>query len=143
MTSFIDLMASDVWTDADITRRTEAMVRKEFSVEAETVLNRKVVAMGIGQYEPTAADMFEMARFRDVVEAAHDAGVAARADMALLAQVLALEAAHRRLAQPLPPDDAPPEDTAADAAERAAAQAVVDGAQLPVRNLFDLRNGAV
>ena len=99
MTSIINLLANDIWSDADITRRTEAMVRTEFSQEAETILNRKVAGMSLGQYTPTTEDLAEMARFRTVVDAAHDEGVAARADMALLSETLVYEVAQKRLAQ--------------------------------------------
>ena len=99
MTSFINLLANDIWTDADITRRTEAMVRTEFSAEAETILNRKVAGISLNQYTPTPEDLAEMARFRAVVDAAQAAGVAARADMVLLSQTLVYEAAKKRLAK--------------------------------------------
>lgn len=138
--SFINLMANDIWPDADITRRTEAMVRTEFSLEAETILNRKVAGISLGQYTPTPEDLAEMARFRTVVDAAHDEGVAARADMTLLLATMAYETAIRRLEQPLPPEDATDEEKAQDAADRAAAQAVVDGASQQVIDLYGLRN---
>ena len=99
MTSFINLLANDIWSDADITRRTEAMVRTEFSAEAETILNRKVAGISLSQYTPTPEDLAEMARFKEVVDAAHDEGVAARADMVLLSETLVYEAAKTRLAQ--------------------------------------------
>lgn len=140
MSSFIDLMANDIWSDADITRRTEAMVRSEFSLEAETILNRKVAGISLGQYSPTPDDLAEMARFKSVVDAAHDEGVAARADMALLLQVFPLEEAQRRLDRPLPGEEATEDEIAADAAERAAAQAVIDAASPEATALFDLRN---
>jgi hypothetical protein len=140
MSSFINLMANDIWPDADITRRTEAMVRTEFSLEAETILNRKVAGISLGQYTPTDADLAEMARFKVVVDAAQAAGVAARADMALLLDTMAYETAMKRLAQPLPPEDATDEEKAQDAAERAEAQAVVDGASQAVVDLYSLRN---
>jgi hypothetical protein len=99
MTSFINLLANDIWSDADITRRTEAMVRSEFSLEAETILNRKVAGISLNQYTPTPEDLAEMARFKEVVDAAQAAGVAARADMALLSETLVYEVAKKRLAQ--------------------------------------------
>lgn len=138
--SFINLMANDIWTDADITRRTEAMVRTEFSAEAEIILNRKVAGISLGQYMPTEADQIEMARFKAVVDAAHDEGVAARADMALLLETMDYETAMRRLEQPFPHSDAPEEEIEEDLLERAAAQAVVDAASQDVVDLYDLRN---
>ena len=148
--SFIDLMASDVWTEADIVRRTEAMVRAEFSAERETILNRKVSGAIIGSYEMTEQDQAEVALFQQVTLAAKDAGDAARADMSLLAQVFEVESAARRLALP---EVQPELDEAGyvtnqeaidqDAAERAQAQAVIDGASPEARALYDLRNPPV
>lgn len=140
MTSFIDLMASDVWSDADITRRTEAMIRTEFSDEAETILNRKALGMSLGTYSPSSEELTEMARYTAVAQAAHDAGVAARADMALLNRVLAIEAARRRLAAPPVAEDAGAEQIAADVAARAAAQALIDGSTTQERDLLAARS---
>ena len=99
MSSFINLMANDIWTDADITRRTEAMLRTEFSQEAETILNRKVLGMSLGTYTPSPQDQADMARYNETALAAQASGVAARADMALLSETLVYEAAKKRLAQ--------------------------------------------
>lgn len=98
--SFVDLMANDVWSEADIVRRTEAMIRSEFSLEAETILNRKVLGLSLGTYTPTPADQAEIARYDQVAKDAQAAGVQARNDMALLLQVFPMEEAQRRLDQP-------------------------------------------
>lgn len=140
MTSFINLMANDIWSDADITRRTEAMLRTEFSQEAETILNRKVLGMSLGTYTPTAQDQLDMARYNETALAAQATGVAARADMALLSQTLVYEAAMRRLERPLPPEDAPDEEKLQDEAERADATAIIDDAPQEVVDLYALRN---
>lgn len=97
MSSFINLMADDIWSEADIIRRTEAMIRSEFSLEVETILNRKVSGMSLGTYQPTEQDLADMARYDQVAKAAQAAGLAARADMALLLQVFPLETSQRRL----------------------------------------------
>ena len=146
--SFVDLMAEDVWSEADIVRRTEAMIRSEFPAEAETILNRKALGVATGVYVLDEADEAELARYHAVTLAAQVAGMAARADMALLTQVLALEAARRRLDQPVPGsvpegvDDTTPPDPAAleaDGAERAAAQAVWDAATPEALSLVEMR----
>lgn len=142
MSSFINLMASDIWSDADITRRTEAMIRSEFSVEAETILNRKALGMSLGSYQPTQQELADMARYDQVARDAQQAGIDARADMALLLQVLAMEDARRRLDQPPLPEDATPEQIEQDAAERAAAEAVLANATPEAQALFLLRNPA-
>lgn len=144
MTSFIDLMANDRWSDADITNRTEAMLRSQFSAQAEAILNRKVSGAILGQYELTAEELAEMAAFAAASLAARQEGAAARADMALLEQVFALEAAQARLARqmvaPVLDDSEEPQITNQDTvdqdgAERAAAQAVVDAASVDAKNL--------
>lgn len=96
--SFVNLMSNDVWSEHDILRRTEAMVRSEFSVTAETILNRKLqgATMGIA-LSPT--DMVEIERFQTVVIAAQTEGINARIDMASLQAVLDYEAALARMAQ--------------------------------------------
>ena len=136
--SFVDLMANDIWSDADMTRRTEAMIRSEFSLEAETILNRKALGLSLGTYAPTPADQAEMQRYSQVAYAAQQAGVEARADMALLLEVFPMEDAQRRLDMPVPESE-DPEVIAADEAERAAAQAVIDGASEDATNLFEAR----
>ena len=132
--SFVDLMANDVWSEADIVRRTEAMIRSEFSLEAETILNRKVLGYSLGTYTPTPADQAEIARYDQVAKDAQAAGVQARADMALLQEVFLMEEAQRRLDQPIPEE---PDEQ--DEAERAEAQAVIDGASDAAKALFEAR----
>lgn len=137
MSSFIDLMANDVWTDADILRRTESLIRAEFSAEAETILNRKAMGMALGTYQPTPEEVADLARYQVTVEEARLAGVAARADMALLAVVMGMEQAARRLAQPELPEEDP--GYAEDQAERVAAQAIMDAASPEAAALFEAR----
>ena len=97
--SFINLLANDIWSDADMLRRTESMIRSEFSQEAETILNRKAVGMALGTYTPSAEELAEMERYTEVVEAARVELRAAQADMALLLKVFELEKADRVVKQ--------------------------------------------
>lgn len=99
MSSFINLMANDIWSDADITRRTEAIIRSEFSQEAETILNRLVTGAVLGVYAMTPAEQAEVGRYQQVSESSRQAGIAARTDAALLSATLGYEVAVRRLAQ--------------------------------------------
>lgn len=155
--SFVNLLANDVWSEADIVRRTEAMIRSEFSADAETILNRKVSGMALGAYKPSAADQVEIARYNKTAHDAQVAGAKARADMALLQQVFAIEAAARRLSQHVVAPEFPEEGSALDPslaeglalnadavaqdeAERANAQAVIDAASEEARALFQIRN---
>lgn len=90
--SFINLMANDVWSEADIVARTEAIVRSQFSAIDEQILNRKVTGQVLGQYTLTTAEQAEVQAFATATESARQEGVAARADMALLSQALGVEA---------------------------------------------------
>lgn len=132
--SFIDLMANDIWSDADITKRTESMIRSEFSAEAETILNRKVAGISLGQYEPTDEDLAEMARFKVVVDNAQAEGVAARKDMALLLQVLTLEENIRKL------NDAPLPEEGEEPTVPVDPSTLIDNAPDDVKALYNLRN---
>lgn len=133
MSSFIDMMANDVWSDADITARTEAMVRSVMSLADELVLNRKVQGAALGQYTLTVQDQADMERLAQAGFAAQQEGIAARADMAMLLQVIKVEAAEKRLSLPVVEPILEEEgnitnqaDLDADAAERAAAELVMD-----------------
>jgi len=143
MTSFVNLMASDVWSEADITNRTEALIASEFSPTAVAILNRKATGAALGQYQLSAEDAAEIARYAEVSERAREMGKQAMEDMALLREVLDVEKAMRRLGQPLA--DAEAADQAgidADLAGRSAAQAVVDAASPAALALIQLRNPA-
>lgn len=95
--SFIDLMSSNIWTEADITRRTEAMIRSKFSVEQELIINRKLQGAALGQYILSDAEKQEIAEFQADVFEAQQAGDKARADMILLNEILQVEPAYQRL----------------------------------------------
>ncbi|NTV10366.1 MAG: hypothetical protein HGA47_06275 [Zoogloea sp.] len=133
MMGFVNLLGNDVWSEQDIVRRTEAMVRSEFSLEAEIILNRKVQGVTLG-VPISPEDEAELERFRDVVTAAQRAGDEARADMTMLGAVMQYEAVLMRLALPLVADS--PQD----ADERSAAQAVVNEAGADVLELYAQRN---
>jgi hypothetical protein len=145
--SFVDLMANDDWSEADIANRTEAMLRSQFSVVDEQVLNRKVTGNMLGIYVLDDDDKTEVAAFAAATLAARDAGVQARADMALLRETWALEIAQRRLAQPPVEPEVDDEgkvtnqeavDT--DTAERAQAQVVWDAGSDAAKALYERRN---
>jgi hypothetical protein len=113
----------------------------------EQVLNRKVTGNMLGIYAMDDDDRAQVAAFAAATLASRDAGVQARADMALLRETWALEAAQRRLAQPpvQPELDDKGEVTNqpaldADAAERAQAQAVWDAGSAQAHALYERRN---
>ena len=129
--SFVDLMANDVWTEAAIKSRLHAEIRAEISAEREQELNRALQGAALGVHTFTTSEQQEIARFKAVTDRVTALGAEARADAALLVQVIALEAAKRRLAQP---------ETDGDTADRAAAQAVIDAATPAALALLALRN---
>lgn len=136
--SFVNLMSNDRWSDSDITRRSEAMVRSVISADRETILNRKLQGQALGQYELTPDDLVELQLFNQTVFAAQAAGQAARADRDVLNAALDAEPSYQRLQQPaLKPDE---EGYEQDVAEREAAQVIIDGASQEVLDLLDLRN---
>lgn len=157
MSSFINLLANDVWSDADILNRTEAMVRSEFSAASEGIINRKLSGAGLGMYVPTLEDQAEIGRFAQVTQGAAMEGAAAKADMILLQSALDYEAAQKRLEQLLITEpatvtvtdtdgttaEAPNPAIAADAVERTAAQVVLDAASPETLALVLLRNPPV
>jgi hypothetical protein len=146
--SFINLLANDVWSEQDIVNKTEAMVRSEFSVQAETILNRKVIGQLTGAYTMTEVEVAELDRYKTVVEQARIAGDEARADMKLLNQVFEFEVAANRLKRPVVEQIVVDQEVVnqaeidADYAERQAAQEKLDTMPDDVRVLFDLRNPA-
>jgi hypothetical protein len=95
MTTFINMMASDRWSETDIVNRTEAMIAAEFSREREAIINRIVTAAAAGMYTLSEEELATVARYNEVCLTARAAGEAARTDMRLLEQVLDYEAAQR------------------------------------------------
>lgn len=93
MTSFVDMMANDVWSEEDIVNRTEAMIASEFPPAQVAILNRVATAAALGQYTLTDDEVAEIERYNVVCVAAREAGIAARADMQQLQRALDYEAA--------------------------------------------------
>ena len=145
--SFVDLMGYDIWTEADILKRTESIVRSQFSLDEETILNRKFQGATLGQYVLTEADLNEMHRFKEIVSYSQQEGISARADMVLLTKVLQIEPSFLRLRLPLVEfqyDDEGnilnQEAIDLDMQEREAAQQIVDSASTEVLDLCNFRN---
>lgn len=158
MSSFIDLMGSDVWTEVDIKSRLHAEIRSEVSEFAETELNRALQGKMLGIHTMSAEEMQTLMRFKSATERVTQLGKQARLDTVLLAKVLLHEAAVLRLSllpvEPLPTplpitdedgNQIPVEvfvDTEyiEDASERREAQAVVAESSPDVLALNLLRN---
>jgi hypothetical protein len=103
--SFINLLANDIWTEADMVRRTESMIRSEFSVEDEAILNRKAIGLALNTYQASEEELYQMQRYTAVAENARVELAAAMADMALLKKVFRLEDAKKTQAL-MPLDEA-------------------------------------
>lgn len=101
--SFINCLGSDIWSEADIINRTEALIASEFPVNTVAILNRKVTASTIGAYALTDDEQADVARYDQVCTAAAIEGHAARADMTLLLEVLEIEAGKLLIDDASPP----------------------------------------
>lgn len=101
--SFIDMYADTVWSEADITRKTEAMIFSRFPPETENIMNRKATGAALGLYVPTPEEQVQLAEYTAIANAAREAGQQARESMAILVKVMEVEAAIRRVSQVLKP----------------------------------------
>lgn len=147
MSSFIDLMQSYVWSEADIKARLHAEIRSEISEMQETEINRALQGAALGVYRLTPQEMQAVQKFKQVTDRVTALGVQARADMKLLNEVLAAEPSYRRLQLPevLPDVDSNgiinnSLEVNADVAERQEAKAIVDNLGADVLALLELRN---
>lgn len=111
----IDLMQDTIWTDAEITARTEDYIRERFPLVDELVINRMLWGQALGAYTLNADEQATVAAFQQRVLKARQMGIEWRTGNALLRDVLAYETAQRTLA------------SSEDADEQVAAQAVIDG----------------
>ena len=95
--SFVNLMASDIWSDSDITTRTEAIITSQWSDQDQTILSRKSIGASLGQYKLTKEDQYALAAFGETSIKVRSEGQDARKDMALLRNVLLIEPLIERL----------------------------------------------
>ena len=137
----VNLMASEVWSDADINMRVQAIIRYQVTQEDEMKaarLDRKP--------SKDSTDIAFIAGVDAVIASAVAEGRQARTDMTLLDQVLRLEQATVRLSSPvIEPEDDQGNVTNqviidVDTAVRTKYQDMIDTASTEVRALFDLRN---
>lgn len=128
--SFVNLPGNDVWSQADIDNKVQALIRSRFSATDELKAARLARASS-----PSADELAFVEAVDGWVAECVEAGRQAKQDMALLAQVLVAEGAYRRLGQPevepvldeqelISNQDALDQDRA----ERATAQTVLDAA---------------
>lgn len=142
MSSFVNLMASDVWSSGDIDNRVQALIRSRYSENDELKASR--LARKPDQSE---SDLAFVAGVDAWIAECVQQGSDARADMALLSEVLPMEDAARRLALPVVEPEINEEGEVtnqeavdADIAQRAEAQAVLDNASPEAKALYEQRN---
>lgn len=140
--SFVEMMASDVWSSADIDNKVQALIRSRYSAQDELKASRLARTSN-----PSETDAAFVASVDAWIAECVTEGRTARADMLVLTQVLDMEVAKRRLDMPLVEPVLDEEGSTtnqaeidADVSERAGAQAVIDGASPEARTWFDLRN---
>ena len=155
MASFINLLASDLWSEADILARVRAQVEGIVPTarqdELRTIMLGHIAQMRVA----TPTELGEIMQVGALTEQAAVDAAAARADMALLTQVIALEAAFDQTMLPAPEfalvetmDEqgvlilvASPEAVKDNDERMAAANVIQVTSEMPeVLALFDLRN---
>ena len=138
----VNLMASEVWSDADINMRVQAIIRYQVTQEDEMKaarLDRKP--------SKDSTDIAFIAGVDAVITSAVAEGRQARTDMTLLDQVLRLEQATIRLSSPVIEPELDDQGNVTnqviidvDTAVRTKYQDMIDTASTEVKSLFDLRN---
>ena len=152
--SIINLLRSDVWSEADIVNAGRAVIYSQISFDRQQELQTIMLGHIAGLRAATPDELAEIAMVQQVTEAQVIANAEARADMDRLNSVLAYEAALQRLASP--PVTEPATITvydaqgnasqianpaiAADTQARADAQALIDAAIEDTVLLYALRH---
>ena len=91
--SFIDLKANDVWSEGDIERRVNAIIRSKVTAEDEL----KAARLSRGEMDESATAFVSLVD--EFIRNAIQEGRAAKADMTILKEVFVYEAAETRLAR--------------------------------------------
>jgi hypothetical protein len=118
----IDLMADLDWSETHMENRCRAEVASIVPEARQNELRTIMLGHLAGMRAATESELAEIDLVKSLVEQAGQDLIQARADMALLREAWAVEAARATLAQPIADGDA------VDGSERTAAQAVLDGA---------------
>lgn len=154
--SIVNLLKNDIWSEADIINAGRAAIYSQISFDRQQELQTIMLGHIAGLRTATMEELAEIAQVQAVTEAQASANAAARADMALLNDVLAYEAALDRLTcavidGPLMIEstglnglvsDIPNPAIAVDAEERYAAEAVINAASEETHVLYVLRHPA-
>lgn len=90
--SYINLLANDVWSEADIVNRGRAEIESVVSAARQSELQTIMLGHIAGMRTATAEEMAEIGQVQAITEATVMANAAARADMTLLLEVMDFEA---------------------------------------------------
>ena len=149
--SIVNLLKNDIWSEADIINAGRAAIYSQISFDRQQELQTIMLGHIAGMRTATMEELTEIAQVQAVTEAQASANAAARADMALLNDVLAYEAALERLTcAPITEPatimegeiEVPNPWIAHDAQERAEAQALIDASTQETLDLYALRHPA-
>lgn len=149
--SIVNLLKNDIWSEADIINAGRAAIYSQISFDRQQELQTIMLGHIAGMRTATMEEMAEIAQVQAVTQAQVIANAAARADMALLNDVLAYEAALERLTcAPITEPatimegevEVPNPWIAHDAQERAEAQALIDASTQDTLDLYALRHPA-
>ena len=149
--SIVNLLKNDIWSEADIINAGRAAIYSQISFDRQQELQTIMLGHIAGMRTATMEEMAEIAQVQAVTQAQVIANAAARADMALLNDVLAYEAALERLTcAPITEPatimegevEVPNPWIAHDAQERAEAQALIDASTQETLDLYALRHPA-
>lgn len=89
--SFIDLMGNDRWTETDIKTRLHSLIRSQISEQVEDEIKRASIGVALKQYAFTQEEYAKVIQFKKLTEEVDAIGRQARADWALLSQVMDIE----------------------------------------------------
>ncbi len=149
--SIVNLLKNDIWSEADIINAGRAAIYSQISFDRQQELQTIMLGHIAGMRTATMEELAEIAQVQAVTEAQASANALARADMALLNDVLAYEAALERLTLPSVTEplmimegevEVPNPWIAHDAQERAEAQDLIDGVTQETLDLYALRHPA-
>jgi hypothetical protein len=89
--SFIDLMGNDRWTETDIKTRLHSLIRSQISEQVEDEIKRASIGVALGQHTFSQEEYVKLLQFKKLTEEVDAIGHQARADWALLSQVMDIE----------------------------------------------------
>lgn len=90
--SIINLLVNDIWSEADIVAHGRAVINAQVSSERQQELQTIMLGHIAGMRSATPDELAEIGLVAQITEAQSQQNALARADMALLAEVLAYEA---------------------------------------------------